>query len=264
MFENEKIGGNMMNDNETRNEEIVEETEFKSVDTDEVTENEILDEFVEELPQRELSSTSRFINTFIEPSKTMKDIIAKPTILFPIIVIFMVSTFSAIITIDLTREIMIQSFIDSGQMPSESIINMSVYSVIGFAGLGTILVTLVSGIIIHGLSLLVQGRATLKTTLSVMFHSTYISLAGMFILSFVQYATNNIFISFSPAMLLTEDKFGSASHMLLASLDVFNIWYIIVAIIGISVTHKISKIKACVSVLIPTIVFVAIAAYFTF
>jgi len=50
-----------MNDNEPRNEEIVEETEFKSVNTDEVTENEILDEFVEVLPQRELSSTSRFI-----------------------------------------------------------------------------------------------------------------------------------------------------------------------------------------------------------
>ncbi len=264
MFENKKIGGNTMNDNENRNEEIVEETEFRSVDTEEMTEVDEIVDFVEELPQRELSSISRLINTFIEPSKTMKDIIAKPTILFPIIVLFILATLSTIITSELIREASIQGMIDGGVTPTDALVNMSVYFAIGFAGIAATLITFLSAAIIHGLSLLMQGRATFKTTISVIFHSTYISLIGMFILSFVQYTTNNMFISFSPAMFLAEDKFGSATHMILASLDIFNIWYIVVAIIGISITHKISKIKACVPVLIPTLVFVAIALFFTF
>ncbi|MGV8145020.1 MAG: Yip1 family protein [Alkaliphilus sp.] len=248
----------MMNENENRNEQLDEETEFRSVDDEEMTEVDELDDFGEEFPQRELSSVARLINTFIEPSKTMKDIIAKPTVLFPMIILFLVITFTAIITMGLAREVIIQTLTDAGQVPTETMINIAVYTGIGAAGIFGVLGILLVGLFVHGISLLMSGKATLKTTFSVIFHSSYISLAGALILSFVQYFTDNLFVTFSPAMLLAEDMFGSATYLFLASLDVFSIWYLVVAIIGISITHRISKLKASVPVLILSFVLIAI------
>ncbi|MCD5414721.1 MAG: YIP1 family protein [Clostridiales bacterium] len=254
-----------MYEKEDRNGELEEETEFSSVDSDEFVESEDYYDFEEELPERELSSISRLINTFVDPVSTMKDIIAKPTLLFPIIVVIIATTISSVLTMGLAKEAQIQAFADFGISVTQQMIdgiNWQVQAGVAASGILIVLFSFVIGLIVHGISLLMGGKAKLKNTFSVYFHASYISSAGLLILSTIKYFTNDRFITFSPAMFLAEDMLATPIFVVLASLDVFSIWSFVVTVIGISITHKISKIKAVIPILFPTVVIVAILAYF--
>ena len=64
-------------------------------------------------------------------------------------------------------------------------------------------------------------------------------------------------VTMSLAAVVPNLEINTPLYILLASFDVFTIWYLMVSVVGISVVHKISKGKATVVAVSPWAIFIA-------
>jgi len=114
-----------------------------------------------------------------------------------------------------------------------------------------ILGILIKSLVTYGIAHIFEGKAKFKTTFSVIIFAYFINVLGEIIRSIIGLLTRSYLVTTSPALFLSQSDVNTPMFTLLSNLDIFSLWYLGVSVIGISIIHKISKVKAAVAVLLP-------------
>lgn len=226
-------------------------SEFKDQQTEEL--------IIEKQPdlQPQMGHLQRIIGIFTKPQEVVSDINRSPKLIVPMILISIITALVTFMNYDAlmeaTRLAMVnQARIQGTQIPLDGFVGLShtmaTVSVI-FSGLGIILISFISALILHGISTFVGGEGSVKKIWSASLYIYFIPLLGSTIAGLVSMALNLDFLTFSPAILLNSDQIGKPLYALLSTFDVFNIWKIGIMIIAVKSIEAFSTKKASIIVI---------------
>lgn len=203
---------------------------------------------------------------FISPSKAFENIKEHPRVLFPMLVILIGMLAITLPKLNMMkgflRDTYIQQYAQSGMEVTEGFIDsMVIGGIVGvIAGtvVGAIIVWLVKSALINAFSGFVNGTGTFKQALSVITYSYFPVFLGSIIVTIISLITKEYNILTSLAVFLPDSQMGTTLYTLLGNLDIFVIWYQVLAIIGISKVYSVSKKSSSILVLGTWIVYILI------
>lgn len=209
-----------------------------------------------------LSWWERILYVFTKPEKLFENIKHHPKVLFPILTIIIGMIIISLPMIDVMKEAMREELIqDMGNdvpIGIDSFVNIMVYVTIILMSIFVLLTLLVKSGFINAFSGFVNGTGRFKQALSVIAYSYFPVLLGNIIVNIISILTKQNNIDFSLAVFLPDSFSGVTLQMILSNLNIFVIWYQILAIIGISKVYSISKKSSSVLVLGTWILFIII------
>jgi hypothetical protein len=187
----------------------------------------------------------------IEPDKTMAYLSEKPKVLFPIFVTIFGFALLMLPKLDMlrtfTQDAMMTQYaaqgIDMDQLPA-NIIEIGFWTGVVTAVLAPFVTMFLKSMIVHIISRITGGKGKFKAVLSVVGYGYLINLLGEGIRTIISVITKSYIVYTSPAVFLPDAALGTPLHTFLATLDVFSIWYLILATIGLSYVHQVSRKKA--------------------
>ncbi|MDF2546619.1 MAG: Yip1 domain protein [Anaerosolibacter sp.] len=199
----------------------------------------------------ELSWWERVKYLVIEPDKTMEYLSEKPKVLFPILVIIFGFALLILPKLDMlrtfTQDAMMTQYaaqgIDMDQLPA-NIIEIGYWTGIVTAVLIPFITMFMKSTIVHIISRISGGKGKFKAVLSVVGYGYLINLFGEGIRTIISVITNSYIVYTSSAAFLPDAAQGTALHTLFSTLDVFSIWYLVLATIGLAYVHQMSRKKA--------------------
>lgn len=150
------------------------------------------------------------------------------------------------------KETAIQQYAQMGMEVPEGIdalLSVQVYGAIAGTIIGIVAVWLVKSALINAFSGFVNGTGTFKQAISVITYSYFPVFLGSIITTIISLITKQYNILTSLAVFLPNSQVGTFLHTFLGNLDIFVIWYQILAIIGISKVYSISKKSSAILVL---------------
>lgn len=215
-----------------------------------------MEEQQEVIVKKPMSGFERLIKIFMSPSEVFDSVERKPNYLLPIILIVAITALVTFFTKDLlaeyTKQLLINRGMDSSQVDvtleaTKTITQVSTIIGVVFA----FLAPLIKGLVAHLFSIMFGGEGKVGTSVSVVLNSYMIVMLGTLLALPIVMLTQNPLFTFSPAVLLPNSQMGQPLYTVLASLNVFTIWYLVISIIGFKKVHKYSTIKASLAVLIP-------------
>lgn len=209
----------------------------------------------------EHSSFVRMGMAFVSPIEMFKDIAREPKPLMPILLLVVIALASAFMQMDVMVTYLNDTYASMG-MPQEQI-----DAVMGTAKMSALIVTplliIFSMLVKAGFTNLLAGplgaETTYKTTLAVVAYAYVVQALGLILRTVATMVTGSYGLTFSPAILV-DLKTQPALSGFLANFDLFNIWYLVLSVIGFSIVGKVSKGKAAVAIMTPAIIFVIITA----
>jgi len=210
----------------------------------------------EEIIEVKMSVLSRIKGIFTNPILVFEDIKKNPDVLKPAIILMGIFIATYLIQLSVIRELIIEQLKTSMKVNTSFQITESYLKKVIISGLfaGTIffaIVPIIKGMIVHGVSLINNGKGKLKATISVFVYSYFVVALGQIILAILKMITGNAYLTLSPAVF-----FSLESNKLLLSLlsyfDIFVVIYLVVTIIGIKIVQELTTSKAAIAVLIPS------------
>lgn len=216
----------------------------------------------------QISFIKRVIGIIFSPAETMKVLIAKPRILFPIILMIITTPAFYFLRFDLfkdyTKQIIEASLANNPQITPETIQKaMPLYINLGLYGspFGELLTWLVFAALLFGIMKLFKGEGNFKQYLSIVGYSYIIYFLYILLCTVVSYFSGSLLLNASATNitnLFVPDMKGSYVYGLLRGLDFFAIWRFIVIGIGTALVSKVSKAKVY-SVI--SLIFIAVVLY---
>ncbi len=204
---------------------------------------------------------------FISPSKAFENIKHHPKVLFPMLVILIGMLLLSLPRINMMKEFMreaaIQQYAKMGmEMPAgaEALVDVQVYTTIVITVIMLAVIWLVKSALINAFSGFVNGTGTFKQAFSVITYSYFPVFLGSIIVTIISLVTKQYNIITSLAVFLPDSQMGTFLYTILGNLDIFVIWYQILAIIGISKVYSISKKSSAILVLGTWIVYILASA----
>lgn len=204
---------------------------------------------------------------FISPSKAFENLKHHPRILFPMLVILIGVLLLSLPTVNMMKvvikEAALEQYARMGiEMPEgfDSLIGIQVYTTIIFTVIAIAAVWLVKSALINAFSGFVNGTGTFKQAFSIIIYSYFPVFLGTIIKTVLTLITKQPNIVTSLAVFLPDSQATTFLYLLLGNLDIFVIWYQILAIIGISKVYGINKKSSAVLVLGTWIVFILITS----
>lgn len=210
---------------------------------------------------QEMNVFQKIVGIFTSPAKTFASIDLKPTILVPLLLIIAVNlvfVFTAgdvIKTESLTRQEqamqergMDPDQIDDALARTEKFmgITMPAFSVVG----PVVVLVVIAGVFLFVGNVILGGKTTFKKVMSVATWSwLVVSLYSLVMLPIVL-AKESLQVSFSLATFMSEDARQSFLYNLLAKVDIFYIWWLVVFSIGLAVIYKMRIQKTATAVFI--------------
>lgn len=227
------------------------------------------DDFQEEVEgyivdqEPEISWYNRLFLILTSPIAVFEDIKKNPKpIAIPMLVLGMIMAIGMIFILDIQLEYSQEMFYEMrGTVLEGSQITYFKISTIVTVFIMGLLTPLIKASIAHGIGMLLGSVAEFKKTVSVIVNSYVIVAFSSLIRNIVVMATGNLYITFSPAMFMNPETSNSMVFTLLASLDLFTIWYIVISIIGFSIVHKMSKQKAAIAIALPYIISIVFSIF---
>lgn len=211
-----------------------------------------------------LSQWERVKGVLINPKVAFRDIVQYPNALFPIALIVIGMTIVAFIA--LSKEVYIEQqvriFEEMGQgQPTDGTMTASYYSTILLMPVGPLLIWAVKSFIVNGLgNHFGEDEGSFKETFSIIGYAYIPVFIGQAALSIIGRIANIENIVTNLAMFLPKGLEGEFIYHLLSHIDVFVIWYQILAIIGVSYVFKLSNKKASFIVLGSWLTWIMIAS----
>lgn len=205
-----------------------------------------------DLGNQPLGFLSKLIKIFISPSQVMENILYYPKILMPLIyasIIMITTYFLKLPLLDITQkkvsDIYFEKYgIDISQNMQSS---NSMYYINGFlTPLTIILVWIIGGLFLWLLVKIFGGKSSVKQILSLYAHIMIISITGTLIAAPIGLLLNTDIVIFSPAVFMPNGDITTFLYNFLMLTEVFTIWSMIVAGLGISIINEFSKMKGMI------------------
>ncbi|MGI6777483.1 MAG: Yip1 family protein [Acetivibrionales bacterium] len=199
---------------------------------------------------KERSFIQKLFGVVFSPGDTMMSIVAKPSILFPILITAITPLVYILLRYDLYKEYLEYTMEISmananvPMTPEQMDAAIRVGSVAGIAGapIGGLIAWLIGSVAILILVKVFKGEGSFKQFLSISGYAYVITLIYYIISFAVSFASGNLYLDASLALLVPAMK-GSLFYGVLRGIDFFSIWYYVVVGIGISYASKLSKKK---------------------
>jgi hypothetical protein len=226
----------------------------------------------EEEPTEKLNVIQRIIGIFTGPVKVFEYLRLRPDYLTPIILAIILAIFSAVLVYDIAIDDQIIKIEENDKIPQErkeTIIDrlesskqgpQKIVSITVFPILGVIIIyALISAVFLFIGNVLLGGKARFKQIFSAYGYSFLIaSILGTIVKLPLMLSQQTTQIHVSPAVFLDSSAEGSALFRFMSSLDIFEIWSLIVFGIGFAIIYRFSQLKGVVSVIIAWLVYVVI------
>lgn len=208
--------------------------------------------------QQNMGIIKRIFNIFFEPEKVFKSVIEKPRVFLPVVLIilglFAISVPRLPFTENYSRQALekiykSEKFLKTQQITPEQADksidqNMKFQKIFSyFAPLGTIFILFLQTLIFLMVFKLLGGVGTFKQTFAVFSYSFFINLLGEAVKTVNVLISGKADAANSIGLLMQDDK-TSFLFNFLNGIDVFGLWAFIVAAIGLSVVHGVSRKKA--------------------
>ncbi|WP_069650327.1 Yip1 family protein [Caloranaerobacter ferrireducens] len=224
--------------------------------------NEIINEDVNET--KPFTWWERLKYVFTNPVKLFDNLREYPKVLFPILLVSIGMMLLILLRLDSYREFlsskMMEQLAKQGtEVPNlEGLVNTQVYiSVIAMA-VTPIVVWVFKSFLTNGLASVFGGDGKFKNAFSVISHAFIPVLLGQVIVTIISLIIGKFEVLINFAVLLPESMTGGLLYSILSQIDIFIIWYQILAIIGISQVYGIPRKKSTLAVLLPWITWLLI------
>jgi hypothetical protein len=224
------------------------------------------------VPVEDLNVGQRVIGIFTGPTKVFQYLKAKPDIWTPVIIAVIISLFTSFLVYDIAINDQIVSYEKNDKLPDEQkeriieeleaskegprkIIYTTVFPVLAVF----LIFVLVSAIFLFIGNVLLGGKARFKQVLSAYGYSYLIlALLATIVKLPLWLSKQTMKIDFSPAVFMAKSASESALNTFVSSLDLFNIWFVLVFGLGFAVIYGFSKLKGLLSVLIAWLLYIVI------
>jgi hypothetical protein len=215
---------------------------------------------------KRLNAFQRVLGVIFSPSDTMKDLVEKPRILFPLILILAAMALFILANFTMYKDYLMETtnqiFTTMGmELTAEQLQQQTsfsaIVSLIG-APIGGLLQWLITTVLIFAGVKICKGEGKFKQFMSITGYA-YVVMIPYFILATVVAHITGVFDMQSSitslSAFLSEDMKGTFIFGVLNSIDLFTIWYLAVIGIGTAFASKLKKAKVC---------FILIAVYVLF
>lgn len=220
---------------------------------------------------RQPNVLEQIIGVFMAPTKTFEAIDRKPNFLVPLILITLISIFTAYIIMptvmpaqmEKQREKMVEQGMSDEQIDQAMATGEKFGSIFGLVGAGVspiIMLLIAAGILMFICSPILGGTASFAKAFSIMSYSWLIYMLGSLVKIPLIIKQKTPDIHFSPATFWPEEQAKNFLYHFLKSFDIFAIWQYVVLAIGVAIIYKFSKQKAGIAIGILFLIFALLGA----
>jgi len=228
------------------------------------------DDMNEVLRKPELSVLTKIANIFFSPRATFLSINQKPDWIIPMTIVLIVILFFIIATLPISMPQQLEKMRlqqeEKGLSPEQTQQVMELGEKYGkrigpvFAVIGGVLYLCgLSGIFLFFGNFILGGKTTFVSILSVVCYTSLIGSVNSLLLLPMILAKKTMYLSFSLAALLPTAATDTFRYQLLSKIDLFAIWQIIVAGIGLAVIYQFSTKKSITMVASVYLIYVIIS-----
>ncbi len=234
----------------------------------------LTDEPIAPAPQPKLSAWARLAKVVYEPSSVFEDIAIKPSWVLVLVIFIALSVFTQVLAIQhLDMEATIMNRLEKRNVElTEEQMNRALQQGQKFAYIGpaaSIVIIPLGMAILAGIFLvtirLVGGETNFPTTFSAMLHaywpaslvSTVIAIPLLMRLGKVPQSALQTIVKSNVGAFMAPDA-PRWLRALGGSLDVFNVWIIVLMVLAFSTIGRISRGKAAVAVLLPWLIYLLV------
>lgn len=210
-----------------------------------------------------LSFAESCVQIVSNPSNVFEALKQKPRFLLPCLLVVGVLLLSTLLMWDAIQTFTAESIRyqmelqgQSGDLPEGMFKMGSIMAVVGIL-VGIPMVLAVKGLVVHVFMLLFNGKGTVRQSMAVVANAYMVMVISAVVKVPIVMLTGNYGVTFSPALFLSREAMFSPWYTALANLDVFVLWYLGLSILGVSIVHKTSKMKAALAVLVPYFVMIS-------
>ena len=233
----------------------------------------------QEVPAEQPGFLKRLLWVFTSPGKLMTSLAERPKVLLTLILAAIPMDLLLILQMPLYKDMLRNSLIQQSQssymqslgvemtpeMIEASLPNSIIYGLIG-GPVETIIMMLVSALICFAIFRIMGGEGKIKAYLSVVSHASVITVLYTLLLIPITYITGTLNLTSSITSLSTlvsKDAVSPVIYSILNSLDLFSIWYYIVAAIGMAAVSKLKKRNVYIVVAVLFVISTIITIYST-
>ncbi|MBN2414079.1 YIP1 family protein [candidate division KSB1 bacterium] len=203
---------------------------------------------------KEMNLLNRIIGIFTSPGATFHAIAEKPKWVVPGIIIILLSLGTTFLLRDVilqeqrvkTEEQLLKRGIDSAQMETILDKNQQITKIAMYPGVlvtTAVMFVIVAAIWLFVSNIVLGGQATFNQMLGVSIYRGFIPLVGGLIKAPLMISQQTLNIHFSLATFMPDEAKETFLYKLLAQIELFNVWSIIVLCIGIAVVSKLNVKK---------------------
>lgn len=204
---------------------------------------------------KQMNFMQRVIGVIASPAETMKNLIEKPRILYPILAVAFGMVLLYLIRFPLFSDYIkntVQTALSqtNAQLTQEQVdaaAKMAPYATLISTPINELLTWFISTAIIFGLIKLFKGQGNFKQYMSITGYAYTISLLYILLSLIVSFFSGELTINSSLALFAQSLK-GSYIYGIMRGIDLFSIWYYAVIALGVGLASKISKSKAYIIV----------------
>jgi hypothetical protein len=197
----------------------------------------------------------KIINIFFSPTKVFQSLKEKPSWALPLVIVLVFIALTAVVTVISTKDIAMakqEEILKERGMSDEQIQQSKTFMTgpmpIIFGAIGAIIVTgvilLVFALLINVLIPPLGGAGSFARVFSVVSHSALVQVPGNIIRLLLIILTKSIYATTSLAAFTPNLARNTVIFQLLASLDLFVIWEMVLVALGIRITNDLKKNNA--------------------
>ena len=205
---------------------------------------------MEEQETQKINTFKRLTGVITNPVATFEDIRRRPDYLAPIILMLLTSIIAASIITPIALD---TTFEELSEKSPEAADKMDAMRPVGYimgmvgAAVTPLVIWLIMTALIHVFSGLAGGEGEFKPLLSVLGYAGIPGYLKAIVMAIVAFFSNNprpklgLDILFKP-----EDTVGKIINVVLSNIEILNLWYIALVIVGISVAKQMSRERAVI------------------
>lgn len=213
--------------------------------------SEDLDVSAPEEVSSEISPLAKIAGVFLDPRRTFISLDRKPDFILPIVIMMVVAFASALILWPLVEVMITEKMTeamaerDVGEEQMANIIKMQrIFGLVG-APISVILqVLVIAAVMLFAGNILMGGQSTYKKMFSVFAYTSLIGIIFTAVTIILALNKGSMEIYISPAALFPAEAKDTVLFKAAAVFNLFTIWELVVASIGMSVVYKVTTQKA--------------------
>ncbi|MFQ6043525.1 MAG: Yip1 family protein [Candidatus Poribacteria bacterium] len=205
---------------------------------------------MEEQETPKINTFKRLTGVITNPVATFEDIQKRPDYLTPILLMLLTSIIAASIIIPIALDARFETLVEKSPEAADRInVMRPVGYIIGMVGaaVGPLVMWIIMTALIHFFAGIAGGEGEFKPLLSVLGYAGIPNYLKAIVMAIFAYFSGSprpklgLDLLFKP-----ENNIGKIINVLLANIEILNLWYIALAIVGISAAKKMSRERAVI------------------